>query len=1135
MKPLFNRYLLLCLAALLIVTAFVGCRQTPGGTDGTEGSDDVTSDVVEKPTAPVTDPDVESEESDTATETSGETDEETDNGDETPGEIIWEPDVLAWYDVDHGSSVNSRPDHGWDPLYQQSPGLVTKGGIFRSATPLLGTYDQIDPVVAKQHLYWLGAAGFDAVVVDITNYNARETGEDFQRYMRGLINNTKVLLQAAKDMTAEGYPNVPQVVIAPRLFGTDFEALKEILEKIYQLQSEYPGQVYRMAEESKPLVLVFCDWAVFDDWGNRPPEDVDDRMDIRFCNGYLDRYGVFDKETGGWAISDKRNMFLFVENKKGETEGSYAPIYTVGKDGKPEVMCSSVSVHGGWNSDGSNWDAMNNLIGGKTPFERTLEPVYAIRPDVVIVNRFNYPVAWMEQPQEGLGLYHSGHFEPCEELGFEVYNHVQQQVYALKSLKGNAPAKPEVVSDASNRLLLALDGNPMEYRISESKSFEGAEWLYYHISEGVDYSYLASLDQIWVQTRNSFGESEAVLVDVNGEFTGDAGSYTVEFNQVSFSPAPAWQENPFSHTALPAEVTNGTAAYIMMPKGSSVGFTVRIGTAGTYRLILRCVTDNQGPTIRFAVDGVDTRNKVCMANSGNGWTYTEFDLGLVTMAAGKHEITITALDQSNQAFVLDNLYILLAEEGETEPEPEPEETEPEETEPPIDADYIFELDELTFDPAPAWSEIPYSHVLLPAEVSDGRAAHMTLNLNQETGVVIDVDKAGSYMLTLNVVTNTNGPVLKVFVDGHPLGAKVVMSNTVGSWTYESIDLGVVTLDAGDHVLSFRSVDVASNASFILDNVYLNEVDPAETDVPTTDEPTTDEPTPDEPTPEPPQELIFEFDTLTYNPMPHWHEIPYTHGALPDGVTDKRTANMSLNLGEEVSVTLTVEKAGTYALVLHAVTNTNGPILQFAVNGQDVGGKVKMAYGGQWGYATFNLGYVTLNAGENTLSFRSVDVASDASFMLDNLVLTPVDMDAETEFSYEFDEMTFVTYPSWMDKPFVNGALPADVTDGKAIFATIRKDAETVMTFSVPADGTYSIIFKGVTDNNGPTFQFFVDGNAIGSKVNMANGGSGWTFTSFDLGKLTLTAGVHTLSICGVDVDSESPCVMDRLVLVPTNP
>ena len=218
----------------------------------------------------------------------------------------------------------------------------------------------------------------------------------------------------------------------------------------------------------------------------------------------------------------------------------------------------------------------------------------------------------MEQPQEGPGLYHSGHFEPCEELGFEVYNHVQQQVYALKSLKGNAPAKPEVVSDASNRLLLALDGNPMEYRISESESFEAYRVALLPYFRGRGLLFILLSGSIWVQTRNSFGESEAVLVDVNGEFTGDAGSYTVEFNQVSFSPAPAWQENPFSHTALPAEVTNGTAAYIMMPKGSSVGFTVRIGTAGTYRLILRCVTDNQGPTIRFAVDGVDTRNKVCI-------------------------------------------------------------------------------------------------------------------------------------------------------------------------------------------------------------------------------------------------------------------------------------------------------------------------------------------------------------------------------------------------------------------------------------------------------------------------------------------------------------------------------------------
>ncbi len=824
MKEFFKKYVLLSLSVLLIVTVGVGCQPTSDEPDATGGSD-----PVGEPPAPVTDPVDETKETETTPRGDEEkTDEETTQEGEDPEETRWEPDVLAWYDVDYGSSVNSRPDHGWDPLYQQSPGLVTQGGKFRAATSLLGTYDQIDPAVARQHLYWLGAAGFDAVVVDITNYNARETGDDFQRYMRGLINNTEVLLRTAKDMAAEGYADVPRVVIAPRLFQTDFEALEEILEKIHQLQKAYPDQVYRMAGESEPLVLVFCDWAVFDQWGTHPPEDVDDRMDIRFCNGYLDRYGSFDRDTGGWGISAKRNMFLFVENKKGEKEGSYAPIYTIGEDGEPEVMCTSVSVHGGWSSDGSGWDAINHLIDGKTPLERTMEPVYAIRPDVVIVDRFNYPVAWMEEPQEGMGLYHSGHFEPCEELGFEVYDHVQEQVYALKGLKGSAPAKPTVVSEADHCLLLATDGNPMEYRIAENESFDGAEWVYYNISTGVDYAYLASLDQIWVQTRNSFGESEAALVDINGEFTGEAGSYTVEFDRVSFDPMPTWQENPFSHEALPAAVTDGTAAYIMMSKGSSVGFTVRVGAAGTYRLILRCVTDNQGPTLRFAVDGDNTRNKVCMANGGSGWTYTEYDLGLVTMTAGKHEITITALDQSNQAFVLDNLYIRPAEEGETDPEPEPEpdpEPEPEEPEEPIDADYIFELDELTFAPAPAWSEIPYSHVFLPTEVSDGRVAHLSLNLGQETGVVIQVDKGGTYTLTLNVVTNTEGPVLQVCVDGQAIGEKVVMSNTAGAWRYESIDLAQVTLEAGDHVLSFRSVDVASNASFILDNVYLKEVAP----------------------------------------------------------------------------------------------------------------------------------------------------------------------------------------------------------------------------------------------------------------------------------------------------------------------
>ena len=138
-----------------------------------------------------------------------------------------------------------------------------------------------------------------------------------------------------------------------------------------------------------------------------------------------------------------------------------------------------------------------------------------------------------------------------------------------------------------------------------------------------------------------------------------------------------------------------------------------------------------------------------------------------------------------------------------------------------------------------------------------------------------------------------------------------------------------------------------------------------------------------------------------------------------------------------------------------------------------------------------------------------------------------------QYVYEFDTMEFVTKPHWSEIPFAHGALPEGVTDKKGIYATIPLDTETVMTFTVAKDGTYAITFNGVTDTNGPTLQFFIDDVAIGNKVNMANGGGGWTFASFDLGKMTLTAGVHTLTIRGVDIDSNSACVMDNLVLTPT--
>ena len=177
------------------------------------------------------------------------------------------------------------------------------------------------------------------------------------------------------------------------------------------------------------------------------------------------------------------------------------------------------------------------------------------------------------------------------------------------------------------------------------------------------------------------------------------------------------------------------------------------------------------------------------------------------------------------------------------------------------------------------------------------------------------------------------------------------------------------------------------------------------------------------------------------------------------------------------------------------------------------------------------------AADELLTIRGVDVDCNSPCVMDNLVLVPTEPDEPVEpeepesYVYEFDTIEFVTKPTWSEIPFIHGALPENVTEGKAIFATIRLDTETVMNFSVAKEGTYNIILNAVTDTNGPTLQFLIDGTAIGDKVNMAKAG-GWTYASFDLGKLTLTAGVHTLTIRGVDVDVDSPCVMDNLVLVP---
>ena len=443
--------------------------------------------------------------------------EGTPSADQERSEESRRMDMIVWYDIDNGQSTNSRPDNGWYYLYDETPGIITQNGHFRSANPLLGTYDQADPETARQHLYWLRAAGINAILCDLTNYDtldAHEEGSDIHRYHSGLLRNTRVLLETAKAMKAEGVSEVPKIFVSVRMFGDNRVNLGKVLDEIYVLYSEFPDEIYHLNGSDKPFIDVFIDHVVMNDIVEKNTYPEDERYDMRFTNGNFGP-GFATDNTGTTAgIPYDKQTFLFwdpvqLPNK----QGFYRSFYTIGADGKPEMMTGWVSLYGGWSSDGSQWDYLTQTYEGMTCFERTTVDVETVMPSALLICRFNYALCWKEQIQEGLGLYHSGHFEPCEELGFTIFDNVTKRLYDLNNWIGKAAA-PTVVGVKNNHLFLDTATYPLEYMLSATDSFTDGEWTYININDGIDYSAYAASGEVWIKTRNTFGESEAVKLTV---------------------------------------------------------------------------------------------------------------------------------------------------------------------------------------------------------------------------------------------------------------------------------------------------------------------------------------------------------------------------------------------------------------------------------------------------------------------------------------------------------------------------------------------------------------------------------------------------------------------------------------------
>lgn len=426
-------------------------------------------------------------------------------------------DMIMWYDIDTGPTTNGRPQRGWWPLNPQHPDTVQVSGNYRTTTPLMGLYDQRDPETARQHLYWMSALGCNSVAVDWTNYTSyrlETPGQDWYKYTYGVYANTEVLLKEAS--ASLGFES-PKIYITVRLSGENYDALNEVLTDVYTLYEQYPDAWYRLQDgtdrASKPFLIIFIDSELQKKVAEGTEIFDDERFNIRFSNGYLSPY-TEEQKDGSKSISGDVPLWFFVESEEDPDagEGMYRIFHKDAADGSVEQMIAWASLHKG----GENWDELNHIVNGQTTFERTLRGVAELSPKALLINRFNYAMAWKEQPQEGVSLYGSTHIEPNVDFGFLVFDNVKTNLYKLNYWKQEAPPAPEVLSSDDDALFLSLDGYPTEYRISFDAETQG-EWVYYNINDGVELPEERDGNVCYIQTRNTFGESTVTEYTIPSE------------------------------------------------------------------------------------------------------------------------------------------------------------------------------------------------------------------------------------------------------------------------------------------------------------------------------------------------------------------------------------------------------------------------------------------------------------------------------------------------------------------------------------------------------------------------------------------------------------------------------------------
>jgi hypothetical protein len=398
-------------------------------------------------------------------------------------------------------------------------------GPWRTTTSLLGTYESQDSAVIKQHAYWIKALGCDVLACDLTNSSSpgqAGLGDDMKRFVTGVNKAFELQLQWLPKISDFDAPTVYPVV---RLTSTNYSNLTLMLNDMYTLYQKYPDKWYKFddhsANNAKPFITIFVDGDLLNTWAlsGIPAGAKDDRFNIRYSNGYLLAHANITAPDNNniYKIPGNLPYWLFVENSQEvSSPGYYKPIYKETTDGLGvEQMTTWASIC----INGSNWDGLRDTINSKIPIVRYTEPVYNLKPKVLVVNRFNYSIAWLTEPQEGVSRNKSTHIEPNADWGFLEFNDVANELYNVRAYPKAAPPVPLVDTSniQSNTLKIKLDGFPLEYRLSNEPDVDTCSWSFLNVGNGgIKLNFAIDPKRsIYIQTRNSFGVSPIGKIDLN--------------------------------------------------------------------------------------------------------------------------------------------------------------------------------------------------------------------------------------------------------------------------------------------------------------------------------------------------------------------------------------------------------------------------------------------------------------------------------------------------------------------------------------------------------------------------------------------------------------------------------------------